>query len=77
MSFWLLMVEAGAPVTTSMLAARPVHRLVVQRPDYYRYRNRGDRDLLVGRVVDGVAAASRCTCLAGGDVLAWIVSSAS
>jgi hypothetical protein len=48
------MVEAGAPVTTSMLAARPVHRLVVQRPDYYRYRNR----VIIGTGIEAIG-----TCL--------------
>jgi GTP cyclohydrolase II len=65
-----LMVEGGAAVVTSMLAAGLVDRLVVSiSPIIIGAGVEAVGDLGVGRVVDGLRLTNQCTYVAGDDVL--------
>jgi riboflavin biosynthesis pyrimidine reductase len=65
-----LMVEGGAAVITSMLAARLADRLVVSvSPTVIGAGVEAVGDLGVGRVVDGIRLTNRSVCLTGEDVL--------
>jgi GTP cyclohydrolase II len=73
-----LMVEGGAAVITSLLAAGLVDRLVVSvSPTVIGAGVEAVGDLGVGRVADGIRLTNRCVCLADDDVLlGWDVAPA-